>query len=89
MSDIIPNLENMTDAEKKAALDAIQVSIAKSKEVQKETLDKIGIYNIGFNETDLGDQLTSVVFIVDERVFNKDKYPNFRFKEKNVLNLIV
>ena len=47
----------------------------------KETLDKIGIYNIGFNEPDLGDQLTSVVFIVDERVFNKDKYPNFRFKE--------
>ena len=47
----------------------------------KETLDKIGIFNVGFNETDLGDQLTSVVFIVDERVFNKDKYPNFRFKE--------
>ena len=47
----------------------------------KETLDKIGVFNVGFNETDLGDQLTSVVFIVDERVFNKDKYPNFRFKE--------
>ena len=30
-----------------------------------------------FNEPDLGDQLTSVVFIVDERVFNKKKYPDF------------
>ena len=38
MSDIIPNLENMTDAEKKAALDAIQLSIAKSKEVQKQRI---------------------------------------------------
>ena len=30
-----------------------------------------------FNEPDLGDQLTSIVFIVDERVFNKKKYPDF------------
>jgi hypothetical protein len=30
-----------------------------------------------FNEPDLGDQLTSVVFIVDERVFNRKKYPDF------------
>lgn len=30
-----------------------------------------------FKEPDLGDQLTSVVFIVDERVFNRKKYPNF------------
>jgi len=30
-----------------------------------------------FNEPDLGDQLTAVVFIVDERVFNKNKYPYF------------
>ena len=30
-----------------------------------------------FNEPDLGDQLTAVVFIVDERVFNKKKYPEF------------
>jgi hypothetical protein len=30
-----------------------------------------------FNEPDLGDQLTAVVFIVDERVFNKNKYPDF------------
>ena len=30
-----------------------------------------------FREPDLGDQLTAVVFIVDERVFNKKKYPDF------------
>lgn len=30
-----------------------------------------------FHEPDLGDQLTAIVFIVDERVFNKTKYPDF------------
>ena len=30
-----------------------------------------------FREPDLGDQLTAVVFIVDERVFNRKKYPDF------------
>ena len=52
----------------------------------KETLDKIGIFNVVFNEPDLGDQLTAVVFIVDERVFNKVKYPNFEFKQKNQID---
>lgn len=50
----------------------------------KETLDKIGVFNAGFYEPDLGDQLTSVVFIVDERVFNKVKYPDFLFRERQV-----
>ena len=39
----------------------------------KETLDKNGVFNVSFNEPDLGDQLTGVVFIVDERVFSKDE----------------
>lgn len=43
----------------------------------KEELDKNNILNSTFYESDLGDQLTSVVFIVDERVFNKVKYPDF------------
>lgn len=30
-----------------------------------------------FCEPDLGDQLTAVVFLVDERVWNTEKYPNF------------
>jgi hypothetical protein len=36
-----------------------------------------GIDFAQFNEPDLGDQLTAVVFIVDERVFNRKKYPDF------------
>jgi hypothetical protein len=31
----------------------------------------------GFDEPDLGDQLTGVVFLVDERVWDRDKYPDF------------
>jgi hypothetical protein len=41
------------------------------------TLDENRIDFATFNEPDLGDQLTAVVFIVDERVFNRKKYPNF------------
>ena len=41
------------------------------------TLMDNGIDFAQFNEPDLGDQLTSVVFIVDERVFNRKKYPDF------------
>jgi len=41
------------------------------------TLLDNGIEFAQFNEPDLGDQLTAVVFIVDERVFNKKKYPDF------------
>lgn len=43
----------------------------------KDSLDKMGIPNAGFYEPDLGDQLTCFAFIVDERVFNKEKYPDF------------
>jgi hypothetical protein len=31
-----------------------------------------------FNEPDLGDQLTAFVFLVDERVFNRELYPDFQ-----------
>ena len=41
------------------------------------TLQQNGIDFATFNEPDLGDQLTAVVFIVDERVFNRKKYPDF------------
>ena len=41
------------------------------------TLDENRIDFATFNEPDLGDQLTAVVFIVDERVFNRKKYPDF------------
>lgn len=35
-----------------------------------------GIKVVSFQEPDLGHQLTAVVFLVDERVFNKEKYPD-------------
>lgn len=43
--------------------------------------DQLKLNNIDvatFHEPDLGDQLTAVVFLVDERVFNKKKYPDFQ-----------
>jgi hypothetical protein len=48
-----------------------------------QTLKSKGIYSSWFNEPDLGDQLTAIAFIVDERVFNKEKYPDFDFTNKN------
>ena len=41
-----------------------------------DLLELNGIKIAKFFEPDLGDQLTSIVFIVDERVFNLDKYPD-------------
>lgn len=40
-----------------------------------------------FHEPDLGDQLTAVVFMVDERVYNKTKYPDFQFEIKPIDSL--
>lgn len=40
-----------------------------------------GIICSPFYEPDLGDQLTAICFIVDERVFNKEKYPDFNFTQ--------
>jgi hypothetical protein len=37
-----------------------------------------GILTSEFYEPDLGDQLTAVVFLVDERVFNRELYPDFQ-----------
>ena len=44
------------------------------------SLSDNGIFCSYFHEPDLGDQLTSVCFIVDERVFNREKYPDFDTK---------
>lgn len=43
----------------------------------KETLKINGVTVASFYEPDLGDQLTAVVFLVDERVFNKKDYLDF------------
>lgn len=42
-----------------------------------QTLFDNGIDFSYFKEPDLGDQLTAITFIVDERVFNREKYPDF------------
>jgi len=48
---------------------------AGTMEQNLERLNEIGIANATFYEPDLNDMLSAVVFIVDERVFNKKKYP--------------
>jgi len=40
-------------------------------------LEEHNIKTATFHEPDLNDALTAVVFLVDERVFDKKKYPNF------------
>jgi hypothetical protein len=42
-----------------------------------EDLINAGILTDFFSEPDLGDQLTAVVFLVDERVWNRDLYEDF------------
>jgi hypothetical protein len=55
----------------------------------KKELDEIGIKNASFHEEDLGDQLTCISFIVDERVFNKKDYPDFsEFIRMNYFSLL-
>jgi len=42
----------------------------------KDEIDKMNIPYATFYEPDLGDQLTAVVFLVDERVWDKENYPD-------------
>lgn len=41
----------------------------------KNELFDLGLRNAEFKEPDLGDQLTAIVFLLDERVWDKEKYP--------------
>jgi len=42
------------------------------------TLKMMGVKVAPFFEPDLGDQLTGIAFILDERIFNKVAYPNYK-----------
>lgn len=46
-------------------------------------LEDICIPYATFNEPDLGDQLTAVVFLVDERVWDKVTYPDYEDRLNN------
>lgn len=43
----------------------------------KVELSKSGIKIADFHEPDLGDQLTAVVFLVDDRVFDREAWPDY------------
>jgi uncharacterized membrane protein len=47
-----------------------------------ETLNDFGVKFAEFYEPDLGDQLTAIVFIVDEKVYNKNKYRQYTYHYK-------
>ncbi len=51
-----------------------------SMERHLDTLINMGIKVVPFHEPDLNYALTSLSFIVDERVFNRTKYPDFDFE---------
>jgi len=48
-----------------------------SMNIHMSTMKEAGVLLQPFYEPDLGDQLTAIVFLVDERVFNKELYPDF------------
>jgi hypothetical protein len=48
-----------------------------SMETHLQTLQDNGVDLATFYEPDLNDMLSAIVFIVDERVFNKKDYPDF------------
>ena len=47
-------------------------------ELHKNWLKEHGIKHATFNEPDLNDALSAIVFLVDERVFNFKDYPTFK-----------
>ena len=45
--------------------------------IAQAELHAMGVELATFNEPDLGDQLTAVVFLVDERVWDRERYPEY------------
>lgn len=52
------------------------------------TLKSLDISFVTFNEPDLGDQLTSINFLLDERVWDTKKYPNYNILEDSSIEEI-
>jgi len=46
-------------------------------------LDQMNVLTAPFYEEDLGDQMTAIAFLLDERVYDRKKYPDFEFVIKN------
>jgi hypothetical protein len=44
-----------------------------------KTLKEKGVFVTEFYEPDMGDQLLGIAFLVDERVFNREKYPDLKW----------
>jgi hypothetical protein len=51
-------------------------------------LESIGVKIARFHEPDLGDQLTAICFILNEKVFNKTLYPDYISYIKNKLDKV-
>ena len=61
-----------------------------SSVTMKEHRDTLWINDIGFSdfrEPDLNDSLSAISFIVNERVFNKIKYPDYLLENTNIIGM--
>jgi hypothetical protein len=48
-----------------------------SMQMHRDLLNENGVLFSEFREPDINDALTGIAFIVDERVFNKEDYPDY------------
>jgi len=51
-------------------------------------LESIGVKIARFHEPDLGDQLTAICFILNEKVFNKTLYPDYINETEDDVDLV-
>lgn len=51
-------------------------------------LESIGVKIARFHEPDLGDQLTAICFILNEKVFNKNLYPDYINETEDDVDLV-
>jgi hypothetical protein len=51
-------------------------------------IEAMEIKHANFFEPDLGDQLTAVVFLVDDRVFDKENWPDYAMSQEDASRLL-